>query len=680
MSEAAGGKRPAEEALEEAAAEEGPPRPPADAADGEQDDEDTVGPQPPKPKKRKVCVASSSCWCSFCCCTCLLLCMMLLHFAAIAASLHSITMMSCLQVLPFEQQYLDALPSAQMYEKSYMHRDTVTHVVATPTDFIITGSADGHLKFWKKQEQGVEFVKHYRSHIGAVDGLAASHDGSLCVSISRDRSVKVYDVLGFDMIVMMKLPYTPGAAEWIFKKGDAASKLAISDLNSPAIHIYDVASGSEEPIASLSSLHASPVAVMRFNAAANTVISSDAKGFIEYWSCEDFKHPAGAVKFTMKMDTDLFALARAKTSARSLEVSRDGTQFAAFCADSRVRVWRFATGKLRRTYDESLEAAHELQKSGAQQFALDDMDFGRRWVVAAAGAWRHTPLPIPTPNALFDESGNFLLLPSLLGIKVINLATNALPRLLGRPENTERFLRIALWQGLPKKIRPGMPEMKLPERDPTLVALAYKKQRLYIFTKREPADAEDASMGRDVFNEKPSTDELLAAEAGATSALPRGACVHTTKGDITIRLFPDECPRTIENFTTHAANGYYDNVIFHRVIKGFMLQTGDPLGDGTGGESIWGGEFEDEFRPTLRHDRPGILSMANAGPNTNGSQFFITTVPTPWLDNKHTVFGRVVKGMDVVSLIEKVKTDRTDKPVDDVKIVNIDVLDAVAES
>eukprot|EP00879_Flechtneria_rotunda_P011496 GHRR01012009.1.p2 GENE.GHRR01012009.1~~GHRR01012009.1.p2 ORF type:complete len:245 (+),score=72.74 GHRR01012009.1:4647-5381(+) len=231
------------------------------------------------------------------------------------------------------------------------------------------------------------------------------------------------------------------------------------------------------------------------------------------------------------------------------------------------------------------------------------------------------------------------------------------------------------------KIRAGMQELKLPARDPTLVACAYKKQRLYLFTRREPADAEDAAAGRDVFNEKPSTEELLAADgAGAgASALPRGACMHTTKGDITLRLFPDECPRTVENFTTHARNGYYDHVIFHRVIKGFMLQTGDPLGDGTGGESIWGGEFEDEFRSTLRHDRPGILSMANAGPNTNGSQFFITTVPTPWLDNKHTVFGRVVKGMDVVSLIEKVKTDRTDKPLEDLKIINIDLLDTVAE-
>ena len=132
------------------------------------------------------------------------------------------------------------------------------------------------------------------------------------------------------------------------------------------------------------------------------------------------------------------------------------------------------------------------------------------------------------------------------------------------------------------------------------------------------------------------------------------AKLGTTMGDIVIKLFPDEVPKTIENFVTHARNNYYDGVIFHRVIKGFMVQTGDPLGDGTGGKSIWGGEFEDEFVRSLRHDRPFTVSMANAGPNTNGSQFFITTIPTPWLDNKHTVFGRVVGGMDVVQAIEKV--------------------------
>jgi len=120
--------------------------------------------------------------------------------------------------------------------------------------------------------------------------------------------------------------------------------------------------------------------------------------------------------------------------------------------------------------------------------------------------------------------------------------------------------------------------------------------------------------------------------------------------------------KTVENFVGLARKSYYDGIIFHRVIKKFMLQTGDPLGDGTGGESLWGKEFEDEFHKDLKHDRPYTLSMANAGANTNGSQFFLTTVPTPWLDNKHSVFGRAVAGLDVIHKIENSRVDKTDKP------------------
>ena len=126
------------------------------------------------------------------------------------------------------------------------------------------------------------------------------------------------------------------------------------------------------------------------------------------------------------------------------------------------------------------------------------------------------------------------------------------------------------------------------------------------------------------------------------------AIMHTNMGDIAIRLFPEKTPKTVENFTTHAKNGYYDGLIFHRVINDFMIQGGDPTGTGMGGP---GYRFEDECRPDLKHDGPGVLSMANAGPGTNGSQFFITHVPTDWLNGKHTVFGKVTEGQDVVDSI-----------------------------
>lgn len=182
------------------------------------------------------------------------------------------------------------------------------------------------------------------------------------------------------------------------------------------------------------------------------------------------------------------------------------------------------------------------------------------------------------------------------------------------------------------------------------------------------------------------------------------AIMHTTMGDIKIKLFKEETPKTFENFTTHAKNGYYNGLIFHRVIKDFMIQGGDPMGNGMGGESIWGRKFEDEFTPNL-HNIRGALSMANAGPNTNGSQFFIVqadTCPegmlsqmtdlsdayppecakayaemggTPWLDFRHTVFGQVYEGMDVVDKIANCKVGMNDKPMFDITIENIEIIE-----
>lgn len=561
-----------------------------------------------------------------------------------------------------------------------MHRDVVTHVAVSPADFFITGSADGHLKFWKKKPSGIEFAKHFRSHLSPIEGLAVSVDGLLCCTISNDRSVKIYDVVNYDMMFMMRLPFVPGAIEWVYRQGDVKPKLAVSDRNTSFIHVYDTHSGSVDPVIS-KEIHSGPVKVMKYNHAQDVVVSADAKGLLEYWSPSTLKFPEDVVNFRLKTDTNLFELAKCKTSVSAIEVSNDGTQFAVTSPDRRIRVFWFKTGKLRRVYDESLEVAQDLQKSDVPLYHLDAIDFGRRMAVEKEIEKTEN---VPQPNAVFDESSNFLIYATLLGIKVVNLHTNKVSRILGKVENNERFLRIALYQGDKgnKKVRKipsiaaNVNDSKEPLSDPTLLCCAFKKHRIYTFSRREPEEPEDATKGRDVFNEKPPPEELLSvSELGktATTSLPDNLVFHTSMGDIHLKLYPEECPKTVENFTTHCRNGYYDNLIFHRVIKGFMVQTGDPLGDGTGGQSIWGREFEDEFHKSLRHDRPFTLSMANAGPNTNGSQFFITTVATPWLDNKHTVFGRVVKGMDVVQQIEKVKTDKNDKPYQDVKILNVTV-------
>jgi peptidylprolyl isomerase len=149
--------------------------------------------------------------------------------------------------------------------------------------------------------------------------------------------------------------------------------------------------------------------------------------------------------------------------------------------------------------------------------------------------------------------------------------------------------------------------------------------------------------------------------------------LQTNQGTIVLKMFPKASPLAVENFVTHAKNGYYNGTIFHRVIKGFMIQGGDPTGTGRGGESIWHKNFKNENTPNLIFDRPYLLAMANAGPNTNGSQFFITVAPAPHLNGGYTIFGEVIKGQDVVNKIENTQTGRADRPIHDQKIIKASV-------
>ena len=150
------------------------------------------------------------------------------------------------------------------------------------------------------------------------------------------------------------------------------------------------------------------------------------------------------------------------------------------------------------------------------------------------------------------------------------------------------------------------------------------------------------------------------------------ARMETDKGEMLIELFADKAPKTVNNFVFLSRQGFYDGIIFHRVIANFMAQGGDPTGTGTGGP---GYKFEDEFDASLKHDKPGMLSMANAGPNTNGSQFFITHVPTPWLDNKHSIFGQISEGMDVLMSIPPRDPMQPEYP--GVKIVKVTIEESV---
>ncbi|KAK3996465.1 putative peptidyl-prolyl cis-trans isomerase [Cladorrhinum sp. PSN332] len=580
------------------------------------------------------------------------------------------------RVLPYEKLYISALPKSTRYSKSLMHKEQLSFLTMTPiTEFLITSSVDGVVKFWKKMAEGIEFVKEFKAHEGEIKSVSASADGRSFATAGDDKTIKLFDVVAFDLLAVLQLQYVPRCICWVHKKGASLPLLAVSDdSGKPSIHIYDGRGENLTPIHTITGLHRSPVTVMAYNDSLDCVISADEGGMVEYWQ------PGGSYEkpenvFQYKSSTNLFDFKKAKSSPTSITISPDGSRFATMSfPDRKIRLFDFATAKLQRTYDESLAVIEEMQQAGTAMQKLDAVEFGRR---LAQEREIESPAYRDKFNVVFDESGHFLLYGSYLGVKVLNTYTNQVVKVYGREEGL-RPLSLAIYQGQPQKkgvttvamaasSNPLLQESET--RDPILAVTGVGKVRFYMFTNEE----EISKSTRDVQNEKPVVLGQKKKEQKKATETGNSAIIHTTYGDIHIRLFPDAAPKAVENFVTHAKRGYYNNTIFHRVIRKFMIQGGDPLGDGTGGESIWGREFEDEFS-TLKHDKPYTVSMANAGPNTNGSQFFITTEKTPWLDNKHTIFGRAVKGLDVVHKIENAKTYKDkERPLDDIKIVNIDI-------
>jgi peptidylprolyl isomerase domain and WD repeat-containing protein 1 len=531
--------------------------------------------------------------------------------------------------LPYEKLYVAALPTANRYFKSLMHRDQLCFTTFTPsTDFLITSSIDGVVKFWKKDYGGVEFVKEFKAHDGEIKSVNVSVDGRSFATAGADNTVKIFDVETFDLLAMLSLDYSPKAVCWVHGRGASFPLLAISSEDNPWIRIYDGRGENQEPLHTRKSIHKTPVALIAYNNEYDCVVSVDTGGMVEYWQPSgNFEKPDNV--FSMKSSTNLFEFKKSKCVPSSLTMSPTGKQFATFSfPDRKIRVFDFASGKLHRTYDESIETITDMQQAGNAVSKLEDIEFGRR-----LGVERDLDHPLIRPrlNVIFDETGNFILYGSMYGIKVINTLTNRVVKVYGKEEPI-RPLHLSLYQGQPEKKGIVTVEMAASEnpllqeaeaRDAMLAATASGKVRFYMFTNNNTVTKSE----RDIQNEKPRNINLKQKEEAKQSASGTSATIHTTYGDITIRLFPEAAPKAVENFVTHAKNGYYNGIIFHRVIRKFMLQTGDPMGDGTGGESIWGTEFEDEFS-TLKHDKPYTVSMANAGPNTNGSQFFITTEKT----------------------------------------------------
>ncbi|CAJ0960284.1 unnamed protein product, partial [Mesorhabditis belari] len=594
------------------------------------------------------------------------------------------------KVLKFEATYLRSISSASQYEKSFMHRDVITHAIATQTDFIITASIDGHLKFWKKKyAEGVEFVKHFRCHLFAFTTLAVNFNGTLlCTVCSQDKSVKIFDVENFDMINMFKLDFSPRTAAWIHQGSQLLHLLAVSDSDSGKIYVFD-GKGAKEPLHIFDNLHRKSVRLIEYNHQLDLAISADDSGMIEYWCGKknEFQFPS-FVKFESKMDTDLYEFLKIKTLPVAMCMSPDGKKFATLAEDRRIRVFDVLTGKIEYLIDETMPKYIEQAKQN-RNFGLQSMEWNRR-LALEKDLDKERSTSFRFTNLVWDHSSNFLIYPSPIGIKVYNTVTHEVVRIIGR-EETMRFIAVTICRAVPD-IRSRLqgaaatieteaadnPTLnKRTDPDPVLVAIANKKSRFYLFTNQEPystEDDEEGGTGRDIFNEKPKKEEIITAieGEGPSSKWSEKIIMHTSYGDIHMKLYPEECPKAVENFCTHVRRGYYNGLLFHRVIKAFMIQTGDPTGKGTGGNSIWGEDFEDEFHPRLRFDKPYKVAMANAGPNSNGSQFFITVVPAEWLDGKNTLFGEVTEGFNVVQKINNLPVyEKSGRPREEVRIVSV---------
>ena len=596
-----------------------------------------------------------------------------------------------------EDTCLNYLPMTNNYSLSYLQSDVIDNIFCTnKTDFIFTTSYDGVIQFWKKISKGIEFVKKFKAHLNRITGTSINKNGNLlCTCSQKDLFIKIFDIINFDLFDYIQLTYYPSLCEYIIADEKSINNIiAISEKDKGIIHIYD--SHKKKEISLVTIHNNSIITGLKFNYKYSICLSTSNLGLIEYWSKSstnpnksnlnnftygndndnineiiddsiNFDFPKHSIKFKFKSQTDLFKLydKNKKNSIINLTLSPRNNYFGVTDKLRNIYIFHFLTAKIIYTITDNsyIYEGNDTKEENIEKEIEKYIDLQNQ------------------PNIQFDESEKYLYYPCWEGIKLVNIKTKELIKILGKKEKL-RFISICLYQGESQRNKTGIiTETKMRNEDninadkiidPLLIANAYKSNRFYIFSKSEP----DNKIKRDMMNE--DIEELKnKANINAKNAknkdiidLPEKAVIDTTKGEIFIKLYVNECPKTTKNFITLGKRGYYDGLIFHRVIKNFMIQTGDPKGNGTGGESIYGKPFKDEFNENLKHEA-FMVSMANAGPDTNGSQFFITTVPCHWLDNKHTVFGKVYDGSDVVQIIENTKVDRHNKPYEDIKIVTI---------
>eukprot|EP00924_Labyrinthula_sp_SR-Ha-C_P012863 snap_masked-scaffold_12-processed-gene-1.39-mRNA-1 protein AED:0.20 eAED:0.22 QI:0/0/0/1/1/1/2/0/609 len=569
------------------------------------------------------------------------------------------------QLSNIQAKFLNKLPLNALYTKSIQLSRAEAVVNCSEAGFLITISQT-ETKFYKKTYTDLLFVKSFHHNKGKVLYSTSFDHSRLAISFGDvDRGIKIFQVKSFEVLNVIKLEsYIANKKDFFLLTSGTRVRIYKYDSISENDYLFEQSLSDKNNISCTS-----------FSQLKNLLIISFEDGNLELYGVDLEKkklflasrktHP-NALKFSFKLKTNLSSLQN-KTKKPTVKFSNSGKYFTVNTQENIFFIFKTQTAKLCKKFNESISKYRSLL-SKEKTFGLTKTDFEKRIENEAEALGKLSSLSVD-----FDPSETFLLIPSLLGLKVVHLDSKRLINIVGLAE-TERFLTPFFFRDsrldyqLEKALAKDLKSEQTKEETFSIITLSATLNRVFFYEKHNKQ-----VQNRDEFNEiQESKSSTTGEKKQAIVSLPDEATIHTSLGDIKIRLFKRSCPRTVNNFSTLSRRGYYNNLIFHRVIKDFMVQTGDPNGDGTGGESIYGNTFEDEFVEELKHDRPFTVSMANAGPNTNGSQFFITTANTPWLDGKHTIFGRVKdkQSEEVVKQIEKVRTER-DKPVRNISLLSI---------
>ncbi|CCE73286.1 Piso0_000317 [Millerozyma farinosa CBS 7064] len=554
------------------------------------------------------------------------------------------------------------LPFDKDYTYSYVLNDRITALSQATADkfLLITGSQNGFVQFWRRKEKsdnsketsmrsdtnqdtgGIEIVSEICAHPGKeISLLLLDSLTSKLASIAKDDKLcNIYDLNTLDMIQRIPLTFIPDTSRfnlgcWFTK--DMNSYLILSEKDACTIHIINPEDEEEH---STKQIHKQPTSIILPNLQHDCIVSFDKRGMIEYWNPFTDEHPS-RLKFRFKTETDLMVFVKQKTPVDTAVLDTSESKLVAYSSISHsIKIFDFETGKLETTL--MLEVSEITDDRNCPTTMIYDSN----------------------NDLIYLSYGNYI---SVLDIKsgssVFKLGESCIPRdqpisrfVISKQFSFKRFdidMVVSKNEILESEL----------EKESTLFAITSNGHNLMSFDRTNPKLTTVDLKGKTWTRQKTKTVQ---------TNFPV-VVLHTSLGDIRVKLFNDAASKTAENFITLCKRNFYDNITFHRVIKDFMIQSGDPTGDGTGGISAWNNHFEDEFSASLNHSRPYMLSMANSGPNTNGSQFFITTTSTPWLDNKHTVFGEVIDGHDTVKAIEGSETDRNDKPVNQIIILSTSI-------